>query len=118
MNPTRDHPELPASREMALAFLSSFRRSRRDRNASRDDGYGLAPPPPTGRPEAAAQPSSSPALQRLVQDRSRQQRREQEARAHQRSIQRAILRHEHRLAELSAELARAEVDYRDLQRAA
>ena len=102
MSESRDRPAVPASREMALAFLSTYLRGARSEA-----------PPPAAR---AAESTFSPTLQRMAQDRSRQQRREQEARAHQRQIKRSILQHEHRLAELKAQLARAEAFYRELQR--
>jgi len=87
---------MPASRDMALSLLASYRSA-----AQLFQERPAAPAPATIPP---APETFSPTIMRLAQERSRQQRREHDLRARERQLLQAILRYEHRLAELRAEL--------------
>lgn len=93
---------------MALALLGSYRAVQpADRESARIPAIEAVPSAP------AAEPTFSPTLMRMVQERARQQRREQDYRARERQLRQAIVRHEHRLAELKVELARLEAESRN-----
>jgi hypothetical protein len=102
---SRERNGAPASREMAIALLGTYRIAQ---SQNRGGGLGavaegLGPQP---------QPSFSPTITRLVQDRARQQRREQDYRARHKILRQGILRYEHRLAELRLELEKLEAEFR------
>ncbi|HUN93902.1 MAG TPA: hypothetical protein VMU33_17770 [Burkholderiaceae bacterium] len=100
----RAKSSMPAGRDMALALLASYRAA-----------LHLAPLPPKSAASAPQQPSvpASAMLNRMVQERSRQQRRAQDFRHRERQLRQAILRHEHRLAELQAELGKLVAEHRE-----
>jgi hypothetical protein len=96
---------MAATRDMALALLGTYRAVQAaDREPARIPAIEAVPAAP------AAEPTFSPTLMRMSQERARQQRREQDYRARERQLRQAILRHEHRLAELKGELVRLEAE--------
>ena len=93
---------------MALALLGSYRAVKStEREPARIPAIEAVSAAP------AAEPTFSPTLMRMAQERARQQRREQDNRARERQLRQAILRHEHRLVELKGELARMEAESRN-----
>jgi len=90
---------MPANRDMAMALLASYRNTAQLAPESRSAAPAASSAP-------SAEPTFSPTITRMLQERSRQQRREQDFRARERQLLQSILRHEHRLAELKAELER------------